>query len=156
MKGKQKQIVPVDIRKIRQTLALTMKEMGERIAIYTQGVPYSPIPETRVSEWEFRHRPIPSYVFTASANMLLDHWSEDRHMALPERQLEVDVFYGSVLNQAFGHMFKLEHELMKGRRKDQKLLITLREARRLQQRYLERLLGIRMYYVFAHDMGPES
>lgn len=156
MNDKQKQIVPVDIRRIRQTLDLTMKQMGEQIAIYAQGVPYSPVPETRVSEWEFRHRHIPSYVFTASAKLLLDHWSEDRHMALPARQPDVDVFYGSALNQAFGHMFKLENELLKGRKPDHKLLNSLRDARLMQQRYLERLLGVRMFYVFTDDMGEEG
>ncbi|MBU5612889.1 hypothetical protein [Geomonas azotofigens] len=155
MNDRQKQIVPVDIRRIRQTLDLTMKQMGEQIAIYSQGVPYSPVPETRVSEWEFRHRHIPSYVFTASAKLLLDHWSEDRHMALPARQLDVDVFYGSALNPAFGHMFKLEKEMLKGSSRNHKVLSWLREARVMQQRYLERLLAVRMFYVFAHDMGVD-
>jgi hypothetical protein len=154
MTVQQKQIVPIDIRKIRQTLDLTMKQMGEQIAIYSQGVPHSPVPETRVNEWEFRHRHIPSFVFTASAKLLLDHWSEDRHMALPARQLDVDVFYGSALNAAFGHLFKLEKDLFKGSR-NHKQLSWLREVRAMQQRYLEKMLGVRMFYVFAHDMGAD-
>lgn len=150
-----KEIIPVDIRGIRQAVGLTMKQMGERIATWSQGLYNTPIPETRIAEWEFRCRAIPDYVFTASTYILLDFWSDDRHMVPAQRKLEVDSYYSAILNQPLGNLFRLEQELMKSRSTQQrKLLKQVREARMIQQRYLERLLHVRMAYVFEDEPGP--
>lgn len=144
------EVVPVDIRKIRQVLDLTMQQMGRKISAYSQLT--KPVPGTRVNEWEMGVRPTPAHVFKACAGMLLDEWSEDRHMAVVQRQGEVDVFYGSVLNEPLGELFRLEMGLSKSRNlRARKAVSAVRKTRIAQMRYLEELLSVKMAYVFASE-----
>ena len=140
----------LDIRKIRQATGRTMPEMGALIALLSQGLPYNPIPHTRVNEWEGNCRPIPNYVYTATANILLDDWSCDRHSTSAPLQSEVDIYYGTALNESLGELFRLEHELSQSN--DEKLrsvVENVKKARITQMRYLEALLNVSMAYVFA-------
>ena len=151
-----KEIIPVDIRHIRQSLNLKQKDMGWLIAVnsYPLG---SGVPETRVAEWEMGWRPIPDYVFTAVARVLLNYWSDDRHKTPQGRQREVDVYYGKVLNQTLGEMFKLEQQLANSRDpQKRKLLGKARNIRIWHMKYLESLLHIQMAYVFDPDPGGEA
>ncbi|GFO65875.1 hypothetical protein M1B72_02605 [Geomonas paludis] len=151
-----KYIVTIDIRRIRQALHLTMSQMGMYISIYYKGLVKKAVPGTRVNEWEFGYRPVPDYVFTASANLLLDSWSEDRHRAPKGKRGEVDVYYATALNEPLGELFKVELALGESSCADQcDMYKRVRIARIAQQRYLENLLGVRMWYVFAEELGPE-
>lgn len=143
------EVVPVDIRQIRQKLGLSLKEMCFKIAVISNSAHYSYIPETRLAEWENNWRPIPDYVFTAIATVLLDYWSKDRHMASNSREVEVDVYYGTALNKPLGDMFQLELELSRSRySKLRNLLIQIQQVRFTQINYLEAVLQIDMSYVF--------
>ena len=150
-----KEVIPIDIRKIRQTLGFSMKHMGQLVAIYSQGIHNTPIPDTRIGEWEFQRRAIPDYVFTASTNILLDYWSTDRHMTPDYRQMEVDAYYSAVLNRPLGHLYKLEWELSKSRNFHQRKMVKqIRKARIEQMKFLEKMLHIRMSYIFSPEPGP--
>ena len=130
--------------------------MGELLAIMTQGLHGTPIPETRITEWEFGHRPIPDKVFTAAADILLDQWSVDRHLAAPGRRSEVDMYFSSALNRPLGELFRLEAELRRSRSvKLRHLARQVRKVRIAQMRYLESMLNVKMAYVFDDDFQPE-
>lgn len=145
---------PIDIREIRKKLGLSMCRMGQQIAFYGR-VPS--IPETRVNEWEFGFRPVPDYVYTAVSHVLLDYWSDDRHKTPTDKQREVDIFYGTLLNQPLGELFKLELGLTRSRSpKLRHLAQQVRKARIEQMKYLERVLHVQMAYVFDPEPGPGS
>lgn len=151
-----KYIVTVDIRRIRQALHLTMNQMGVKISIYYKGLVKKPVPGSRVNEWEFGYRPVPDYVFTASANLLLDSWFEDRHRAPQQNRGDVDVYYATALNEPLGELFKIELALGEYPCAEKcDVAKRVRIARLAQQRYLEKLLGVRMWYVFTEELGPE-
>jgi len=156
-KAKNREVIPVDIRKIRQTLGFTMDHMGKLIAMYSHGATDNYIPGSRINEWEFKIRPTPDHVFTASANILLDQWCEDRHLTPEYKQLEVDAFYGSILNQPLGKLFKLELSLSRSRNAQcRKLVRDVRQARVEQMRFLESILKTSMGYVFQKEFDPEN
>ena len=149
------EVLPVNIREIRQKVGLTTQQMADRITAITQQRHYTHIPQTRISEWEMGHRAVPDYVFTASAYVLLDSWSDDRHMTPPDRQREVDIYYGSVLNKPLGELFKLELKLERSRNQKLRSLVRhVRRARLEQMKNLERVLHVKMAYVFDSEPGP--
>ena len=146
---------PVDIRRIRQSIELTTTQMGWYVSVFTYGLSGQRTPGTRVAEWEFGHRHVPYHVYTAATKILLDAWSEDRHMTPPERQSDVDIFYGSVLNEPLGELFRLESSLKRNRdRKIRNLAKRVRKARIAQMRYLQSMLDVQMSYVFEPEIGP--
>lgn len=154
-KTKANQVTPVDIRKIRQTVELSTAEMGTDIAILNQGLGYTPIPNTRICEWENGWRHIPDYVFQASTNILLGTWSVDRHQTPVDRQREVDLYYSRALNQPLAELFRLERDLETSRHsKLRKLAKRVRKVRIDQMKFLEQLLDVEMAYVF--DPSPEG
>ena len=148
-------MAPVDIRKIRQSIEMTTQQMGWYLSVLTYGLSGQRTPGTRVAEWEFGHRHVPYHVYTAATKILLDTWSEDRHMTPPERQVDVDIFYGTVLNGPLGEMFRLESFLKKNRdRKIRNLAKKVRKVRIAQMRYLQSVLNVEMTYVFEPEIGP--
>ena len=148
-------MAPVDIRKIRQAVELSTEQMGWWLSVVAKRMSFQRIPGTRVAEWEFGRRHVPDYVYTAATGILLDTWSEDRHMTPPERQGDVDAFYGSILNEPLGELFKLESSLKKSRdRKIRNLTGRVRKVRIAQMRYLQSVLDVQMTYVFEPEPGP--
>jgi transcriptional regulator with XRE-family HTH domain len=146
------EIVPLDIRRIRQALGLSQKEMGVRISLLSQGVKFTPIPETRIAEWEKGWRPVPDYVFITAAKILLNSWSNDRHLTPETRQRDVDAYYGKVLNVPLGEMFRLEQQLALSRNPNQRKLVKkARHVRLSHMKYLETVLHVEMNYVFDPD-----
>ena len=152
---RKRAMAPVDIRKIRQAVELSTEQMGWWMSVMAKRLSSQRIPGTRIAEWEFGHRHVPDYVYTAATGILLDTWSEDRHMAPPERQGDVDTFYGSVLNGPLGELFKLEATLNRNRdRKIRNLAKRVRKVRIAQMRYLQSVLNVQMTYVFEPEPGP--
>lgn len=128
--------------------------MGRKIAAYSQGIDSTSIPETRIAEWEKGWRPVPDYVFTSAVKILLDTWSDDRHLTPEVRQREVDAYYGSVLNHSLGKMFNLERQLELSRNPGhRKLIKKMRDVRVAHMQYLETALHIEMNYIFDPDPG---
>jgi len=145
-------VIPIDIRRIRQQLSRNMREIGKEIAFYGR-VPL--VPGSRVHEWEFGYRPVPGYVYTAVTYILLDSWSTDRHRATSDMHWDIDVFYGSLLNQPLGELLSLEKDLAASRsRRLRPLAKRLRHIRIEQMKSLEKVLHVSMSYVFDPEPGP--
>lgn len=147
-------IAILDLGRIRKELNLSLSEMGDRLHAYSLGIDNDTFVNTRVSEWINGHRPVPGYVFRSAAKLVLDQWCDARHTVARKNVPEVDYVYGSLLNQLFGELLRREHELKNGRRAEvRNLLCEVRKFRRMQQRELERLLDVKMGYVFATEPG---
>ncbi|BCO11478.1 hypothetical protein GEOBRER4_n2797 [Citrifermentans bremense] len=154
--GYVKGIEPLDIRSIRQSLDLTMSQMGYFIAIYSNGLGCAPIPCTRINEWESGVRSIPDHVFTSSAKLLVDTWSDDRHRAPEDTKGEVDAYYGSLLSPTLGEIFRLEMQVRRLDHLDpQEIAHRLANVRKAQLEQIEKQLKIKTAYVFASEPGPD-
>ena len=154
MKKTAYEVKPLDIRKVRRKLGLTLRELGKRIAVYSSHINNDTFVPTRISEWEKGHRAVPGYVYRAVAYVVLDEWSDVRHAATSNKIANIDAFYGGRLSVPFGELLRMEHALGKSRRAtDRAVLTELRKIRREQQRNLERMLDITMGYVFAAEPG---
>ena len=149
-------IGPVDIRLIRQSLDLTMSKMGHFIAIYSNGVGSTPIPQTRINEWESGVRSIPDHVFTSAAKLVIDTWSDYRHRAPEDTKGEVDAFFGSLLYPPLGELFRLESQLRLPDHLDPlEIAHRLANVRKAQMEQLEKQLKVKTSYVFAAELGPD-
>lgn len=141
------EIFPLDIRRIRQGLGFSQKMLGQAIAIQANLLSVGPIPNTRVNEWERRVRPVPDYVFTACASILIAFWAKCR-LKVDECDLpRIDQKFAALLNPALAVILSVEHALVHSKgSKAQSLRVT--EARQELQGYLESMLSVSMAAVF--------
>lgn len=149
-------VTPIDLKQIKRKLHLTNEEMGSRLKAqcYDNSIDNDTYVGTRVSEWMNGHRSTPDYIYRFAARMVLDIWSEERHAAAQEHIPQLDKRFGSLLSPMFGDLLSREHELSKGRNaQNRALLAEIRKFRRMKQKELEKLLDIKMGYVFAAEPG---
>jgi hypothetical protein len=145
MTGLALEITPIDIRYIRQGLGLSQKRMGECLAEYLHGPGSSPIPGSRINEWEMHVRAIPDHVFVACAGVLIETWANVRAGKSADEVRRVDPKFARLLSPAFASVISLEDEYRD--RKDREggqIYRKTQQVRQELQTYLESLLFISM------------
>ncbi|UFS72484.1 hypothetical protein LPW11_09885 [Geomonas sp. RF6] len=137
------EITPLDIRGIRQALGFSQKQMGEHIATHAEGPGSTPVPGSRVNEWETHVRAVPDYVFVACARMLVDIWARIRGGKSDKELNDVDSTFAGLLSPALASIIRFEGEF-RGRRDKEGLCVHAHsmKIRRDVQCHFESLLMI--------------
>lgn len=146
------EIKPVNIRKIRHALAFSQKGMGETLANYIQGPVSSPIPGSRVNEWEMGVRSIPDPIFIASAGILVDRWAAVRDKNGIQDVTRIDSAFANHLTPALAAAIELEAEFQNRRDKEGvQVFLQTQKVRVEVQKHLESLLWISMAKIFSPE-----
>lgn len=148
------EITPLGIRSVRHALRLSQKQMGESIAEYIQGPGFTPIPGSRINEWEMRARAIPDYVFVACAGVLINRWAKLRKEKRDEELERLDLKFARLLSPALASAISLEDEY-RGRRDKHGVVMHAQamEVRKEVQTHFESLLRINLSQILG---GPEG
>lgn len=148
------EIKPIDIRRIRQSLALSQKRMGESLSNYMQGPGSNPIPGSRVNEWEMGVRAIPDQVFMACAGILVDTWAAVRDKKGEQELGPLDSAFANLLSPALAAAIALEAEFRNRRDKEgARIFLKAQQVRLEVQKYLESLLMISMAKIKFEQMN---
>jgi hypothetical protein len=144
------EIAPLDIRRVRQGLGYSQKRMGESIAIYIQGPGSSPIPGSRINEWEMRVRAIPDHVFVACARIVVDIWVKVRTGKTDAEVGYLDPKLAMLLSPALASAISFEVEY-RGRRDKEGILVHKKalQIRKEVQAHFETLFMIDMANIFG-------
>ena len=151
------EIIPLDFRHVRQVLGYSQKQMGEHLAEYLLGPGSSPIPGSRVNEWEMHVRALPDYVYIASAGILIDIWGRVRAEKTELEARRLDPIFASLLSPALASAMGFEFEFME--RKDEEGLRIYAKAQKIRkevQGHLESLFTINIAIILEKSHAPVS
>lgn len=147
---------PLDLKFIRESLRggnVTLKQMGEIIPSYVPACPYCAVPESRVQDWELGRRSVPEYVYYAYAALVADDWACDRHQVAESTLMDIDYRYGSMLNEGFGELLKLEHLIEQSSDPAHRVILPcLALQRNCWKRHFMDLFGLNMEHVWAEEL----
>jgi hypothetical protein len=151
------EITPLDFRHIRQVLNLSQKQMGERLAEYIYGPGSSPIPGSRVNEWEMHVRAVPDHVYIACAGIVTNIWGKVRAEKAGPDVRHFDPIFAGLLSPALASAMSFEFEFMD--RKDEEGLRIYARAQKIRkevQGHLESLFTINIANILEKCQTPSS
>jgi len=140
---KTMELTPLDFRNIRQVLGFSQKQMGENIAEYIYGPGSSPIPGSRVNEWEMHVRAVPDHVYIACAGILMTIWGNVRAEKSELDARHLDPKFAALLSPALASALGFESEFRD--RKDEEGLRIYAKAQLIRkdvQGHLESLFMV--------------
>jgi len=151
------EITPLDFRHIRQVLGLSQKQMGEHLAEYIYGPGSSPIPGSRVNEWEMHVRAVPDHVYIACAGILTNIWGRVRAEKSEFDARRLDPIFAGLLSPALASAMGFEFEFMD--RKDeegQRIHAKAQKIRKEVQGYLESLFTVNISNILEKSQTSTS
>lgn len=108
----KKKIRPlIDIKRLREELDLTRKELAKTIALYSKGQNGRHEIDGRIFEWEMNSRPVPDYVIISCAKYIADEWGSVRIETPAKQRPEVDEKFGELLLPGLGKLLRIRAKL---------------------------------------------
>ena len=102
------EIVPLDIKAVRQGLGISRELLAKVLSqhVIRFGKP-GPV-GSRINEWENHVRSTPAYIYSATAQLLLDIWTECRAKVDSRDRLRVDYKFAQLLSPTYAEVLNLE------------------------------------------------